>query len=408
MFRKALAILAMVLFSALFFVACPDPGSSPKYGEGDADSIMTESQDTAPPIDAAGNLGPCTIDGDCDDDNQCTTDTCQDGVCDNHPTEDGWKVPCDDGNPCTKNDHCEADQCVSEPKTTEEVLLEKYDFLRPINAVDFIIHSDDDHLLDGISWSECWGTPEVKTDKWGGTKTCDLPFTTGAPCQDVMIIGDGEGLFTTNPEWWVVWSEVFSGTCYWDPYDYFNSAVPGCVATAPVCSVVFDEQEAYGCRVNDVFGYQSYHSWLFLSDIEECFDPIKEKFVNCADAVEPNPFETPGEKPGDCQAVNKHEGAPCKKMQYNGWNDGVCDGQGECVLSGFNLSDAGACEDSNDCGSGDACQLVSCGFDGVCYAQKNPCDDFDPETTDTCVATNWHAFPDPYNTEYYGFDCYHE
>lgn len=50
----------------------------------------------------------CSADGDCDDANPCTEDTCSDGHCDNEPS-DG--ADCDDGNYCTIGDICAEGQC---------------------------------------------------------------------------------------------------------------------------------------------------------------------------------------------------------------------------------------------------------------------------------------------------------
>ncbi|MBI3834995.1 MAG: hypothetical protein HY287_11760 [Planctomycetes bacterium] len=50
----------------------------------------------------------CTQDGDCDDLNACTTDTCQAGFCIFTDNTD----PCDDGNSCTANDTCSGGVCV--------------------------------------------------------------------------------------------------------------------------------------------------------------------------------------------------------------------------------------------------------------------------------------------------------
>ena len=61
---------------------------------------------------ATGNcgMGPCTIDADCNDWNDCTTDTCNAGVCENAP------VSCDDANACTI-DFCNSyGGCVNMPK----------------------------------------------------------------------------------------------------------------------------------------------------------------------------------------------------------------------------------------------------------------------------------------------------
>ncbi|MFH1107984.1 MAG: CotH kinase family protein [Planctomycetota bacterium] len=52
----------------------------------------------------------CGMDGDCDDDDPCTSDTCVLSTCVfAHNT-----LPCDDGNPCTSGDHCGSGECVGD------------------------------------------------------------------------------------------------------------------------------------------------------------------------------------------------------------------------------------------------------------------------------------------------------
>lgn len=52
----------------------------------------------------SGSLIPdcveCSVDGDCDDQNECTTDQCQSGIC----VRSANSNPCDDGNACTTDD----------------------------------------------------------------------------------------------------------------------------------------------------------------------------------------------------------------------------------------------------------------------------------------------------------------
>jgi endonuclease I len=52
----------------------------------------------------------CTVNGDCDDADLCTTDTCNGGICSNDP------IDCDDGDPCT-SDSCDPGTglCVNDP-----------------------------------------------------------------------------------------------------------------------------------------------------------------------------------------------------------------------------------------------------------------------------------------------------
>jgi len=65
-------------------------------------------------LDAAGCGAPqCQNNGDCDDGNGCTTDTCSGGVCSNTP------INCDDGNACT-SDSCSGGVCSNNPISCDD------------------------------------------------------------------------------------------------------------------------------------------------------------------------------------------------------------------------------------------------------------------------------------------------
>ena len=65
-----------------------------------------------------GSCGP--YDGQCDDGNPCTTDSCNaNGICDYSPNEE----PSDDGNPCTDPDGCEEGVCSGTLKSLEELTI---------------------------------------------------------------------------------------------------------------------------------------------------------------------------------------------------------------------------------------------------------------------------------------------
>ncbi len=62
----------------------------------------------------AGRVEACQADGDCDDGNPCTVDSCQEGSCVNDASgTDGWA--CDDLDPCTMEDACLAGTCTGAP-----------------------------------------------------------------------------------------------------------------------------------------------------------------------------------------------------------------------------------------------------------------------------------------------------
>lgn len=65
--------------------------------------------------------GECCSDSECDDDDVCTTDTCVAGDC----ISEFNTVDCDDGDPCTENDACDAGACAGE--MVEDCCLEDGD-----------------------------------------------------------------------------------------------------------------------------------------------------------------------------------------------------------------------------------------------------------------------------------------
>ena len=83
------------------------PGSAATCDDGDpctADACSPETGCTHSAGEAC-----CTAHADCDDQNACTKDWCVDGACE-HPAAAG---ACDDGDPCTVGDTCQAGTCAA-------------------------------------------------------------------------------------------------------------------------------------------------------------------------------------------------------------------------------------------------------------------------------------------------------
>ena len=80
-------------------------------GEGGDATGADTGGDAGPAADVQPDTKPaCATDGDCDDADACTLDTCVANVC-THAPQDG---PCDDGNPCTGTDTCHQGTCSGE------------------------------------------------------------------------------------------------------------------------------------------------------------------------------------------------------------------------------------------------------------------------------------------------------
>lgn len=72
--------------------------------------LVTKPDLPPPPTD-------CQWDGDCDDQNECTTGSCIAGRCVYH-AQNG--KACDDGDPCTSADQCQTGQCQGAPKNCDD------------------------------------------------------------------------------------------------------------------------------------------------------------------------------------------------------------------------------------------------------------------------------------------------
>jgi hypothetical protein len=62
----------------------------------------------------------CSIDDDCDDSNECTTDVCSGGVCQNNAVGDG--TACDDGEDCSHSDECTGGVCAGTDYVCEDFM----------------------------------------------------------------------------------------------------------------------------------------------------------------------------------------------------------------------------------------------------------------------------------------------
>jgi len=98
--------------------SCPDqpnPDQGPCAADGgvDAGDAGTDGgPDTLPDLglyDQARDTHGCLTDGDCEDNNSCTQDSCAGGICSNSPINEGQS--CDDGDACTASESCQSGLC---------------------------------------------------------------------------------------------------------------------------------------------------------------------------------------------------------------------------------------------------------------------------------------------------------
>jgi hypothetical protein len=95
----------------------PPPAASDAAAREDRaqDGTASDSGDSGTSGDSRGDGGDAgdgstaCVPGDCDDHNECTDDSCVDGICRNTPKSSG--TPCNDGRYCTDPDTCTAAAC---------------------------------------------------------------------------------------------------------------------------------------------------------------------------------------------------------------------------------------------------------------------------------------------------------
>jgi hypothetical protein len=285
----------LVLVPIFLLSACgsDDIVIGPEGEEGDVladavDAVVGDTADVAlPDTVTADGVGTC-VPADCNDQNPCTTDTCDAaGVC-QHVNN---TVACDDGDMCTTNDACSAGKCVG-----------------------------------------------------GGAANCD----DGSPC-------------TTD-------------SC---------EKATGCVHTAfeGACD------DGDGCTQNDVCkdGKCGNGAALTCDDGNPCTDDKCSAATGCTylpntTACTDGNACTKGDKcaAGKCEpgssAVTCDDNNPC--------TDDSCDPDtGNCAYK----PNTGACNDGNDCTTGDACSAGLCfGKPSCSCTEDKECDDKDACTFDTC------------------------
>ncbi len=312
----------------------------------------------------------------CNDDNNCTDDTCagSDG-CLNTTLDSG---SCDDGNPCTVADHCTAGTCVGDPvdchdknPCTDDSCTEQGGCVHTPNSGscdDGDVCTVGDLCLDG----DCAGTPvacDCQTnadcapledgDKCNGTLVCN---TQALPYQCIV---DPETVVTCPP------SESFCKAYECDPDKGICSLVPA--NNGLLC------EGGDACQVKNT------------CTAGECTGGVP---VNCNDGIPCTDDSCDGE--AGCQHINNSascddgdactlgdkcvDGA-CEAGVAQACNDGnpcttdVCDPDLGCLHTAAD----GACDDGNACTVGDVCET------GKCVAGSSlACDDENVCTTDSC------------------------
>ncbi len=275
---------------------------------------------------------PNLVDGDyinlCDDGNGCTKDKCDGaGGCSSEVLDSG---SCEDDNPCTVADHCEAGQCVGAA-----------------------VECDDDNPCTDDECSETGGCFFN-----ANTAPCD----DGDPCTVADTCGDGECLGVavscdcqTDADCAALDDgDVCNGSlfCDLDKLPYLCAIAPGSAVECPVPAG--EGSECLQATCDPVTG--------------QCgTGPDNENYL-CDDGNGCTVGET-------CQAGECAGGGQVNCADDNPCTEDFCEAGAGCVHVNTKLT----CQDGDACTVGDAC------LDGACVpGPAKSCDDSNPCTGDSC------------------------
>ncbi|UCC29374.1 MAG: hypothetical protein JSU86_14375 [Phycisphaerales bacterium] len=290
-------------------------------------------------VQGAGTLvmtcaaGGCQNHADCDDDDDCTDDTCDNGSCVNTP------IDCDDGDACT-DDTCEAGQCTNPPTDCDD------GDLCTIDSCD--------------SATGCFVEPRVCDDDGvfcNGVEECDsatgLCVSAGDPC------AQGENCDEANDE--------CRPACTTDADcddDVWCNGLETCPVDTCQPGTAVDCDDGVGCTEDSC-----------NENTDSCDNVAND--ANCDDGQFCNGSET-------CDAVND-----CQPGTAEDCDDSVDCTDDSCNTgtdSCDNIADDAYCDDGLWCNGAETCDAQA-----GCQAGGNPCPGrYCNEDTDTCYDCELH------------------
>ena len=283
------------------------------------------SSTTSDAGDGDGSDVACSLDTDCNDDNDCTVDSCQNAVCVNSPAPGGTE--CDDGLACTTDDRCTSGVCKGDA---------------PVECDDGNPCTDDSCDEDGCT-------------NLANTETCD----DGLFCT-VDDVCDGLGTCSGQARDCSVSDDVcLVGTC--DEASQACGQIPSDDGTA--C----DDQNACASVDACLAGVCEPGPTDLDADIDGFFDAACPDGDDCDDGdetINPDANEGPAGEPtcsdeidNDCDGLTDMAD-DCGDCQTDSdCDDGLACTTGACVAGACIFSpDDLACDDGNEC-SADVCDL---------------------------------------------------
>ena len=314
----------------------------------DLDKIPCDDGDVCTKTDQC-QKGKCLgITNQCDDNNSCTSDSCNDqtGECVNTPLD---TKPCDDGNACTEGDQCTKDKCVSG----------KYPNCSDGNVC----------TLDVCDKAiGCFSKPHTSTVKCDdGDKCTQTDLCKGSKCVPGQKTNCNDNDVCTIDS-----CDTQTGSC-------INKAVTN---GDQFCT---DNNE---CTTNDkcVIG-KCVGKQVECTDGNPCTDSTCDKKKGCITKVldksscnDGNPCTTNDLCKGkDCIGV------PKKCNDFNACTLDICDSATGGCTTKYN--------DSQPCNDGSSCTKVDKCNQGLCKGEAIKCEDGNTCTEDTCDPTTGCKYP---------------
>ncbi len=300
-------------------------------GNCDDGSLCTQNDKCGGGLCVAGAPLPCN------DNNSCTTDSCDPiAGCVFKPNTN----PCDDGDPCTANDACNNGKCLGGGKTVCDdknvCTTDVCDAVKGCTFTNNTLACDDNN--------NCTNNDVCGAGKCAGVgKTCD----DGNPCTKDGCDGGGACLHTTAADG----TACTAVTCTGLTYQGAATCSAGTCGSPPATSSCDDGNACTTDTCSAVLGCQNANNTVACSDNNACTNGDA-----CAG--------------GSCQS-----GAVLVCFDNNPCTDDVCDKTLGCQFKANNAP----CSDNNACTNGDACVNSKCA-PGIALN----CNDNDPCTNDSC------------------------